>query len=301
MAFNLKYRPQNFDEFIGNSATVRSLKVVLQTKEKPNAYFFSGPSGCGKTTLARIIAKELECHENDIREYNMSNNRGIDTAREIISNLPFRPLYGQTKVYILDEIHKATAEFQNALLKAVEEPPEHVFFIFCTTEPNKVIKTIKNRCACFELYSLSCKVLMKIISAIADKEKIKLEEKHIKQIAKVANGSPRQATIILEQVKGVHTKHLMKSIKSYQADEERETIELCRALLNRNSWKTISPIIKNMKAEPESIRRAVLGYMSSVMLSGVNEQAIIVIEAFADNFYDSGKAGLILACYESIQ
>lgn len=301
MAFNLKYRPQTFKEFMGNSATVRSLQAVLQTKEKPNAYFFSGPSGCGKTTLARIIAKELDCNENDIREYNMSNNRGIDTAREIISNLPFRPLYGQTKVYILDEVHKATPEFQNALLKAVEEPPEHAFFIFCTTEPNKVIKTIKNRCACFELYSLSVKTLMKIISSIADKEKIKLEEKHIKQIANVAHGSPRQATIILEQVKGIDTKHIMKFIKSYQADDERETIELCRALLNRNSWKTISPILKNMKAEPETIRRAILGYMSAVLLNGINEQAIIVIEAFSDNFYDSGKAGLILACYESIQ
>jgi DNA polymerase III subunit gamma/tau len=300
MALNIKYRPKTFKQFFGNSPTVKSLQGILEKEEKPHAFFLSGPSGCGKTTLSRIIANELECNENDLHEINMSNNRGIDTARDIISKAFFKPLYGKTKVYLLDESHRATVDFQNALLKIVEEPPEHAYFIFCTTEPEKIIETIKNRCACYQVALLPLKRIKKLLEYVCEKEKISIGEKHLKQISIASAGSPRQALLILEQVRNLEPENISKSIRSYAEKDKADIKKLCQALLQKKSWKIVSAVIKNIEAEPETIRRAVLGYMSAVMLNLENEQAVIVIENFANNFYDSGKAGLVLACYESI-
>ncbi|MGD8707128.1 MAG: AAA family ATPase [Nitrosopumilaceae archaeon] len=300
MALDKKYRPGNWDDFYGNIPTVKSLKAVISKDDPPHSYFFSGPPGCGKTTLARILTNELECHVNDLREINMGNNRGIDTAREIINNVYFQPMYGKTKVYLLDEVHKSTSEFQNAMLKIVEEPPEHVYFVFCTTEPERVINTIKSRCACYSVSLLPEKRIKKLLFSICEKENIELKEEYFDEIAKASAGSPRQALIILDQVKGVEEKYITKSIQKYSDRDAVDVKKLCRALLERRNWKVISKIIKGIEAEPETVRRAVLGYMAAVALNNSNSQAFIVIDNFQDNFFDSGKAGLVLACYSSL-
>jgi len=300
MAFNVKHRPKEFSEFFGNVPTIKSLDGVLKSRDKPHAFFFSGPSGCGKTTLARIIVNKLGCNLNDLHEINMGNNRGIDTAREIINGVYFMPLYGDVKVYLLDECHKSTLDFQNALLKIVEEPPAHVYFIFCTTEPDKVIETIKNRCACYSVSKLSPKRIKKLITSVCEKENIDLDEDQIKEIAKISLGLPRQAVLILEQIKDLPSEDIIEAIQSYTEKDKTDIKRLCRALLEKKNWKIISKIISGLDVEPETIRRAVLGYMSAVLLNKNEIQAVVVIENFADNFYSSGKAGLVLACYESI-
>src|SRR3989304_2450876 len=146
MGSNIKFRPKDLSDIIGNRSIVTSLESILQSKDRPHAFLFTGKQGCGKTTLARILCKRLECSDHDLIEINISNNRGIDTARDIIQFAYVKPLDGRSRVYLLDEVHKSTNDFQNAILKVMEEPPEHLYFILCTTEPQKLLKTVISRC-----------------------------------------------------------------------------------------------------------------------------------------------------------
>lgn len=300
MAFNIDYRPKTFDQMMGNSETVASLKEVLEQKSRPHVYLFSGPSGCGKTTLGRIVASEIGCHEHDLIEINSSNNRGIDTARDIISQMYYKPLHGPVKVYILDEVHQTTKDFQNALLKALEDTPLHVYFILCTTEPEKLIPTIRNRATAFSVEKLGEKKLVRLLQGICAAEKTEIDREILSAIAERSEGSPRQAVIMLQQIISLSDSDAMKKVIISFKTEERTIIELCKALLEGKSWKVVSQIIKGIEDEPEKVRRAVLGYCSAVLLNSGNERAALIIECFSDNYFNTGKAGLIFSCFQVV-
>lgn len=300
MPYNIDYRPQTFEEIIGNKETVESLQSLLKQKNHPHAFLFSGKTGCGKTTFARIIANELKCSIHDLHEINSSNNRGIDTARELITQMNYKPLQSSVKVYILDEVHMTTKDFQNAMLKAVEDVPNHVYFLLCTTNPEKIIATLRNRCTQFQVNALNKKQIFRLLSNIAKDSKKEI----LIKIAEESEGIPRQALIMLQQVIDIEDEE--KAIKVIQSIkvEEKQVIDLCRAMNEMKPWESIAGIIKAIEAEPESIRRAVLGYFTNVALSAKNKQsalrAAMIIENFADNYYDSGKAGLILSAFRSV-
>lgn len=304
MSFNIDNRPKTFDEIIGNRDTVESLQSLLQQKDCPHTFMFYGMTGCGKTTLARIVAHELGCSDYDLIEINISNNRGIDTARDIITQMQYKPLNGKVKVYLLDEVHKATNEFQNAMLKPTEDIPNHVYFIFCTTDPQKVIPTLKNRCSQFRVNSLNVKSIMRLLRNVLEEKKKKVSDDVLEHIGKESEGIPRQALIMLQQV--IDIKDDEKAIKIIQSvkTDEKQIIDLCRALNEGKSWPLIAGIIKGIEAEPENIRRAVLGYFSGIALNSKDKKfalrAAVIIENFADNYYDSGKAGLILSAFRSV-
>ncbi len=308
---HLKYRPKTLDEFIGNKPTAHALKALLaKGSEVPHVFLFSGPSGCGKTTLARIIAAELGCEEGKgLIEVNMANNRGIETAREIIDRLPFRPLIGDNTVYLLDECHQTTKDFQNALLKALEDTPSHIYFILCTTEPERLLKTIINRCHLFQVNKLPSNRLLGLLKTIIQREKISgVGDEHLRQIAEASDGCPRQALIMLNEIAGLPEGEVADVAKRL-ATEKRQTIELCRALGERSSWAKVSKILKGIEDEPERTRRAVLGYFNTVLLgcnmggggANIGVQAALIIECFSEPFYNSGQAGLTFACYEAVE
>lgn len=300
MSFNIDYRPKTFDEVVGNAETIESLQAVLNQKSRPHVYLFSGPSGCGKTTLGRIVATEIGCHEHDLIEINSSNNRGIDTARDIISQMHYRPLHGPVKVYILDEVHQTTKDFQNALLKALEDTPGHVYFILCTTEPEKLIATIRNRATAFAVEKLGEKKIIRLLNGICKTEGKEIDREILSEISERSEGSPRQAVIMLQQIIGLDDSEAMKKAIISFKTEERTIQELCRALLDGKSWKVVSPIIKAIEDDPEKVRRAVLGYMGAVLLSSGQERAAMIIECFADNYFNTGKAGLIFSCFQAV-
>ena len=170
---HLAYRPKNFDEIFGNTAVIESLKSIFSRKSDfSHAMLFQGPSGCGKTTLARIVKDLLGCKGSDYTEINASNNRGIDTARLIVDNMKYRPMIPGSKcrVYLLDECHQITGDAANALLKALEDTPAHVYFLLCTTNPGKLLQTIRNRCMIFEVQSLTDDQLVELLKWVLDCE-----------------------------------------------------------------------------------------------------------------------------------
>jgi DNA polymerase III gamma/tau subunit len=301
LPLHLKYRPETFDEFIGGGKELAGLKSILAREEgRPHTFLFSGPSGCGKTTLARIVKTELKCSDRDFKELNMSNTRGIATIREMVINCQYAPVDGPNKIYLLDECHKLTGDAQNAILKILEDTPKHVYFVLCTTEPNKLLKTIITRCTKFKVFSQRKNDIRKLIESVLEQEEVTdFPEDAIKEIASVAEGCPREALVILDSVIDIEDQEeLSESIINYSV-RQAAVLDLCRDLLANKSWKVIGGVLRNIDDEPEKVRYAVLGYMNSVLMKKENPQAAKIILNFMDSFMYSGKAGLTYACYMS--
>jgi len=308
MTLYTKYRPTSFHEIVGNKLAIQALKSALEKTNHSHVYLFTGPSGTGKTTTARIVANMLGADELDIKEINSSNNRGIDTAREIQQRMGLIPMSGCT-VYIIDEIQKTTSDFQNAMLKPFEDTPDYVYFILCTTDPQKLIKPLKTRCTEVKFELLSSDEISKIIIRVNDLESIGLSNNIIEEIADKSEGCPRKALVLLERIASLGTeKEQLQYIKSNILEEDdTEIIELCRALLDdKNKWNSIATILKKLNIankldDPEQVRYAVLGYMNAVLLNGkMNDRAIKALEAFSENTYNNGKSGITLACLSAI-
>ena len=221
ISFYRKWRPQDFDAIVGQKYNVQTLKNVLSGNRLSHSYMFSGPRGTGKTSTARILAKAVNCAEGitpspcnkcdncrsisdgnnvDVIEIDAASNRGINEIRELREKVKYLPNNLRKKIYIIDEVHMLTTEAFNALLKVLEEPPEHVVFIMATTEPNKVIPTIMSRCQRFEFYPISLDLIRKRLKEIAKAEKISITDAALGLIAKYADGSLRDADGILEQL-----------------------------------------------------------------------------------------------------
>jgi DNA polymerase-3 subunit gamma/tau len=218
-----KYRSQVFDEVVGQDPIAKTLKNAIKTDRVAHAYLFTGTRGVGKTTMARILAKSLNClsvdapttepcckcesctainigEDIDVIEIDGASNRGIDNIRELRQNTIYRPARSRFKIYIIDEVHMLTTESFNALLKTLEEPPDHVKFIFATTEPNKVISTIQSRCQRFDFGNISANLITGQLKSILKREKIKYEDDLILSLAKMANGSMRDALSLLDRL-----------------------------------------------------------------------------------------------------
>ncbi|HQP10583.1 MAG TPA: DNA polymerase III subunit gamma/tau [Candidatus Omnitrophota bacterium] len=222
-----KYRPQTFDEVVGQEHITDLLKKTIQSNRLTQAYLFCGPRGIGKTSCARILAKSLNCEKGptlkpcgkcpacteiakgtsfDVLEIDGASNRGIDEIRALRENVKFAPSCGRYKIYIVDEVHMLTAEAFNALLKTLEEPPEHVKFIFATTAPNKIPATIISRCQRYDFRRIPMKVLVGSLEQISKEEKLKIDQEALYAIAKAAQGGLRDAISILDQLSALSDK-----------------------------------------------------------------------------------------------
>lgn len=298
MSLYQKYRPSQWAEVKGNTEVVETLVSMIGNRETcPHAFLLHGPTGCGKTTLGRIIAGELGCRGSDFVEVDSADFRGIDTVRDIRRNAQYSAMEGECRVWLIDEVHKMTNDAQNALLKILEDTPEHVYFILATTEPNKLLSTIRGRCSQFQVKPLSDQQMFRLLKVIALKEDKTVAAEVLEQIVMDSLGHPRNAIQILEQVLNVNPEKQLAMAKRTAA-EQSQSIELCRALMNKSGWKAVNEILKGMTdQEPESVRRAVLGYAQAVLLKSDNPLAGLILEQFREPFYDCGFPGLTLACY----
>ena len=216
-----KYRPKTFDDVYGQKIIVQTLKNIIKNKKLTHAYLFIGPRGTGKTSIAKIFAKTINClnpidgiscencdickninnNENvDIIEMDAASNNGVDEIREIKNHVTLLPTASKYKVYIIDEVHMLTTGAFNALLKTLEEPPEHVIFILATTEPHKIPLTIVSRCQSFEFKPIPKNIIKERLKYICDKEQIKIDDESLELIAIDSNGGMRDAISLLDQL-----------------------------------------------------------------------------------------------------
>lgn len=301
MALYHKYRPNEFGEILGNEETIESIVNLLNKKDHPRVYMLAGPTGCGKTTIARIMANELDCTGQDFEELNSASFRGIDTARDIIKRSKYKPIQGANRMFLIDECHKLTNDAQNALLKTLEDTPENVYFVLATTEPNKLIKAIHNRCSLFTVTPLTDKQMYKLLRRIVRAEDDELDKEVYDQIILDAQGHVRQALQVLEQVLSAEPDSRLV-IAERKAEEHNEGIELCRALAAGKRWDEVKKILAGLKhIEPETIRRAVAGYAAAILMKTDNPQAGLILELFTEPFYNTGWPDLVYACYSVIK
>ena len=303
MSLYLKYRPDSLDKIRGNADIKASLAGMLSNLEEcPHTFLMHGMTGCGKTTIARIIANELGCKGNDYREVDSADFRGIDNVREIRKLSGFKAIDSSCRVWVIDECHKLTNDAQNALLKLLEDTPKHVYIILCTTDPQKLLETIKGRCTQFQVKPLNEVEMYNLLRRIVKNEGETLEKEIYDIIARDSLGRPRNAIQILEQVLRVDPERRAE-VAQQAAVEASQGIELCRALFKPNgSWKEIARILTGLKdQEAESVRRMVLGYCQAVLLKTDNYRAAVILEAFIEPFYDSGFPQLVYACYSVIK
>lgn len=196
----LKYRPQTLDEIIGQEEVVKVLKNSIKNDKLSHAYLFTGSRGTGKTTTARAFAKELGVHKDDILELDAASNNGVEEMKAITESVYTLPYFSKYKMYILDEAHMLTKHASNAFLKTLEEPPKHVIFVLCTTDPEKMIQTILSRCTQFNLKSPSQTTLIKYLENVCKKEEIKMDKEAINLVAFSGNGSYRDSLSNLQKV-----------------------------------------------------------------------------------------------------
>jgi len=253
-----KYRPLDFDEVVGQEAVVRTLRNAIEHDQVRQAYLFAGPRGTGKTSMARILAKSMNCAQGptaapdktchacvsiaagsslDVIEMDAASQRGIDDIREIRERVVLQPAEGRYKVYILDEAHQLTDAAWNALLKLIEEPPPHLLFVFCTTDLGKVLPTVRSRCQTFVFARPRLADLVRVLRRIADAEAIEAPDAALGMIARSSRGSFRDAVSTLDQLSAATEKAVtvQSVLQLLGAVEEDSLFRLCDAIVDRDT------------------------------------------------------------------
>jgi DNA polymerase-3 subunit gamma/tau len=253
-----KYRPQSFTDVVGQEAVVRTLKNAIAADQVRQAYLFAGPRGTGKTSMARILAKSLNCASGptpdpdgtchaclaiaagsslDVIEMDAASQRGIDDIREIRDRVVLQPVEGRYKVYILDEAHQLTDAAWNALLKLIEEPPPHLVFVFCTTDLSKVLPTVRSRCQTFVFQRPRLHDLVTVLTRVAEGEQIDAPPQALSLVARSARGSFRDATSTLDQLSSAtEGKVTVQAVLQLLGTVEEEALfRLCDLVVDRDT------------------------------------------------------------------
>ncbi len=306
--FHQKYRPNNLDELVGQKFISITLKQALLTKKIAPAYLFNGPRGTGKTSSARIFAKSLNCQAFDqptitpcckcdlcrqitdgsaldIIEIDAASNTGVENIREIIERARFAPTQARWKVYVIDECHMLSTAASNALLKTIEEPPSRVVFILATTNPERVLNTIKSRCQKFDFRRISPNDIFQHLSEIAEKESIEYEVQALKMIAKRSNGGMRDAQSLLEQLNLLPEGITINNIQNLLGEvSESALTNLIKSLIENNPESLIITCSKLYDAgnEPLQIIIGLLNITRDLLLHTTNSK-------YSDLYYTSDE------------
>jgi DNA polymerase III gamma/tau subunit len=291
-SLHTKYRPTTLDEVVGQDHIKKAIAAVLAEGQQ-QAFMFDGPSGTGKTTLARLCASELSC--SNIIEVDAASHTGVDAMREIASRANFASLDGGGKAFIVDECHRLSKQAWESLLKAIEEPPAGVFWFFCTTEPDRVLPTIRTRCVTFSLKDVPYRAILRLVASVAKKEGIELLEEILDVAAYLANGSPRQALVNLAIIKHCTSSDEAREALN-RARGSAEAVHLARAL-SKKDWTTAFKALRSIKDEPESVRLTVFHYFVAIFMREQNAPdpwVLTVLGQFETPSVERNKMGDIL-------
>jgi DNA polymerase III gamma/tau subunit len=267
-----RHRPQSLEGVVGQREAVNILKYAVKNSNQ-HSFLFAGPSGVGKTTLARIMAHEFTNGDGtpaNLEEIPAADHTGVDAMRAVVHRLQFRAIGASPiKAVILDECHRLSGSAWDVLLKPIEEPPSHVYWFLCTTEPGKIPKTIHTRCSRIDLKSVPEDVLLDLLASIAKREKLKTPDEVLEAIAEGAGGSPRQALVFLETCG-----HLVTAAEARLAmrsgGQNKEAIDLCRFLVKGQgqSWVEAMKLVKALDGvDAESVRITLVNYLAVVLIN----------------------------------
>lgn len=300
-SLHLKYRPQHFDDVLGQDLVTDSLKKVI-AQRVAHAFIFTGESGVGKTTLARIVAAKLGCTQSGLLELDAATHSGADEMRQVAEDVKYKPLDGTARVVIVDEAHVLSKTAWQTLLKPIEEPPGHVFWILCTTDPSKIPTTISTRCVSYALKPVKPDLLFALLQVVAEEEGYDTTEDILYLIAEESFGSPRQALTNLVQCHACeNVKDAAKTISAVLEEGDDATIELCRALVKGLTWSTAKKLLVNLaESNPESVRLVILAYMTTVLLKTESQDTagklVEIMDCFSQPYEARDKmAPLILS------
>jgi DNA polymerase-3 subunit gamma/tau len=297
-----KWRPQGFDDLIGQEAVVKTFKNALSSEKIVHAYLFSGPRGVGKTSTARILARALNCEQRsgsepcgicqscnaitlsasvDVFEIDGASNTSVDSVRELRETVKYAPSGGRYKIYIIDEVHMLSTAAFNALLKTLEEPPSHVIFIFATTEPKKIPSTILSRCQHHAFRRITKHKIKDQIRKITDTEKINIKETALEMIAKAADGSMRDALTLLDQASSFSDDINDKELQTLLGLPETEIIlNLSKTILTGEISRTLSVIkeLSDRGSDLRQITRELVEHFRNIAIVKVTEDAEGLLE-----------------------
>lgn len=294
-------RPNCLADVIGNEPTVKALDKMLGSPTRPHAILIKGPSGCGKTTLARILALAFGSDVHSMFEYNAANTNGIATIRSIAAEVGLSTLGGKPKTYIIDECHEMTGPAQEALLKVLEEPPVHCYFILCTTEPANLIETIRNRCTPYEVSRLGESYIMKLLESACQKKGFKVDGQVLQGVAITCGGSPRAALVSLEAVKDIPDVDTAFQMLVKGTAEDPKVIDLCKMMyaspeIRRQKWALIVRTLDRIEEDPERLRKSILTYLYKKLITAVDEKEALdlthLIRIFSNSVFYGGKSHL---------
>jgi DNA polymerase III subunit gamma/tau len=293
--FARKYRPQIFDDVLGQDHVVQTLKNAILQRRLAHAYLFVGPRGTGKTSTARILAKALNCVHGptptpcgvcdscreialgislDVLEIDGASNNSVDQVRELRDNVRFAPVKGRYKVYIIDEVHMLTQQAFNALLKTLEEPPQHVVFVFATTEPHKVLPTILSRCQRFDLHRIPPRVIAEHLNFIATQEGVTLSAAAASAIATAADGGLRDAESMLDQLVAFCGTSIdeQQVLEVFGLTAEQVVLDLSQAIITRESTRALHLIHAQQEAGKDlsKLLTDLLNFLRSLLIAQVD-------------------------------